>query len=98
MEALSKFAAIGFASLGLLLGWLGAVVGFLLLACGIAGAIVGQVIWVLGCNEVTRHDAVVSVRAGFTGNELSAAWPPGDWQLEERVAWPFTHLFIARES
>jgi len=63
MEALSKFAAIGFASLGLLLGWLGAVVGFLLLACGIAGAIVGQVIWVLGCNVIAgargRFDRLV---------------------------------------
>lgn len=57
-----------------------------------------RMLWVLGCNEVTRHDAVVSVRAGFTGKELSAAWPPGDWELEERVAWPFTHLFVARES
>jgi hypothetical protein len=57
-----------------------------------------RMLWVLGCNEVTRHDAVVSVRAGFTGNELSAAWPPGNWQLEERVAWPFTHLFVAHES
>jgi hypothetical protein len=57
-----------------------------------------RLLWVLGCNEVTRHDAVASVRAGFTGNELSAAWPSGDWTLEERVAWPFTHLFIAHES
>jgi hypothetical protein len=57
-----------------------------------------RMLWVLGCNEVTRHDAVVSVRAGFTGNELSAAWPPGDWKLEERMAWPFTHLFVAHES
>lgn len=57
-----------------------------------------RLLWVLGCNEVTRHDAVVSVRAGFTGNELSSAWPPGDWQLEERVAWPFTHLFVAHAS
>jgi len=57
-----------------------------------------RMLWVLGCNEVTRHDAVVSVRAGFTGNELSAAWPPGDWKLEERVAWPFTHLFVAHEG
>jgi hypothetical protein len=57
-----------------------------------------RMLWVLGCNEVTRHDAVASVRAGFTGKELSAAWPPGDWELEERVAWPFTHLFVARES
>jgi hypothetical protein len=57
-----------------------------------------RMVWVLGCNEVTRHDALASVRAGFAGKELSAAWPPGDWQLEERVAWPFTHLFVARES
>jgi len=41
---------------------------------------------------------VVSVRAGFTGQELSAAWPAGDWQLEELVAWPFTHFFSAREG
>ncbi len=57
-----------------------------------------RMLWVLGCNEVTRHDAVVSVRAGFTGKELSAAWPPGNWELEERVAWPFTHLFVAHEG
>jgi hypothetical protein len=46
-----------------LLGWLGAVVGFLLLACGIAGAIAGQVIWVLGCNVIAgargRFDRLV---------------------------------------
>jgi hypothetical protein len=57
-----------------------------------------RLLWVLGCNEVTRHDAVVSVRAGFTGNELSAAWPAGDWRLQERMAWPFSHLFVAHES
>jgi len=57
-----------------------------------------KMLWVLGANEVTRHDAVVSVRAGFTGQELSAIWPPGNWQLEERVAWPFTHFFSAREG
>ena len=57
-----------------------------------------KLVWVLGANEVTRHDAVVSVRAGFTGQELSAIWPPGNWQFEERVAWPFTHFFSAREG
>lgn len=57
-----------------------------------------KLLWVLGANEVTRHDAVVSVRAGFTGEELSAIWPAGNWQLEERVAWPFTHFFSAREG
>src|SRR5262249_46570355 len=34
-----------------------------------------QALWALGCNDVTRHDAVVSVRAGFAGRELSALWP-----------------------
>jgi hypothetical protein len=50
----------------------------------------------LGCNHVTRHDAVVSVRAGFSGYELSALWPkiPG-WQLAERRAGLFSHLFVA---
>jgi hypothetical protein len=57
-----------------------------------------KMLWVLGANDVTRHDAVVSVRAGFTGQELSVLWPDATWQLEERIAWPFTHFFCARES
>ena len=52
METFSKFVTIGYASLSLLLGWFGAIVGLLLLVCGVAGAIVGQVIWVVGCNVV----------------------------------------------
>ena len=57
-----------------------------------------KMLWVLGANDVTRHDAVASVRAGFTGQELSVLWPDAKWQLEERIAWPFTHFFCARES
>jgi hypothetical protein len=57
-----------------------------------------KMLWVLGANDVTRHDAVVSVRAGFTGDELSRAWPTGPWTLEERLARPFTHFFCARED
>ena len=50
-----------------------------------------------GCNAVTRHDAAVSVRAGFRGRELSALWPQGDrWQTNERPAGAFGHLFVAR--
>lgn len=51
----------------------------------------------IGCNHVTRHDAPVSVRAGFSGQELSAAWPrePG-WKLCERPVGLFGHLFLAR--
>jgi hypothetical protein len=48
----------------------------------------------LGANAVTRHDAVVSVEAGFTGRELSALWPPG-WRVREQRAWPFSHVFSA---
>jgi hypothetical protein len=50
----------------------------------------------IGCNSVTRHDAVVSVRAGFAGNELSALWPTRpEWRLRERGAGFFTHTFLA---
>jgi hypothetical protein len=52
---------------------------------------------VIGCNHVTRHDAPVSVRAGFQGTELSRLWPAGsDWVLEERNSGLFSHLFVAR--
>jgi len=51
----------------------------------------------IGCNEVTRHDALVSVRAGFAGRDLSRLWPadPG-WTLQERPVGWFSHLFVAR--
>jgi hypothetical protein len=50
----------------------------------------------IGCNAVTRHDAVVSVRAGFTGREISALWPAGGtWHTEEGPTGPFSHSFVA---
>jgi hypothetical protein len=56
-------------------------------------------LWVVGCNDVTRHDAVVSVRAGFAGKELSPLWPEApDWELAEHAAGSFSHLFIARRK
>ncbi len=62
-----------------------------------ATALLGsQLIGAVGCNDVTRHDAIVSVRAGFTGNELSANWPGGgDWQLRESAAGLFSHRLEA---
>jgi len=56
-----------------------------------------KLLGLIGCNEVTRHDAVVSVRAGFAGTELSRLWP-GDSNsiLEERPAGLFSHVFAAR--
>jgi 2-polyprenyl-3-methyl-5-hydroxy-6-metoxy-1,4-benzoquinol methylase len=53
----------------------------------------------IGCNEISRHDAVVSVKAGFNDRELSALWPADDdWRLTERRAGLFTHLFIAQRQ
>ncbi|MEO5740301.1 MAG: methyltransferase domain-containing protein [Vicinamibacterales bacterium] len=50
----------------------------------------------IGCNDVTVHDADVSVRAGFRDRELSALWPPeAAWHLTERRAGLFSHAFIA---
>jgi hypothetical protein len=65
--------------------------GHALAGCGLLG--------LLGCNRVTRHDARVSVRAGFAGRELSALWPAKrGWQLIEGSSAWFSHLFVARRS
>lgn len=54
-------------------------------------------IWAIGCNSVTRHDARISVHAGFSGHELSALWPvEKNWELTERRTGSFSHLFVAR--
>lgn len=59
----------------------------------------GRLLWVIGCNRVTRHDANISIRAGFAGHELSALWPDKqNWQLTERRAGMFSHLFVARRK
>jgi hypothetical protein len=59
----------------------------------LAASLVG----LIGCNHVTRHDAVVSVRAGFRDRELTALWPDAsNWRIEERAAGVFSHLFVAR--
>ena len=52
---------------------------------------------VLGVSADTLHDAIVSVRAGFRGSELSAAWPATAtaWRLKEQRAGLFSHLFVA---
>lgn len=38
------------------------------------GVFFSRLVLLIGCNAVTRHDAPVSVRAGFKGRELSALW------------------------
>ena len=55
-----------------------------------------RLVGMLGANDVTRHDAVVSVRAGFQGNDISSLWPQiGLWHLSENSVLPFTHVFRA---
>jgi hypothetical protein len=63
------------------------------------GLIASKMVGLIGCNRVTRHDAVISVRAGFIDNALSDLWPKdGNWLLEERAAGPFSHVFVARRT
>lgn len=58
-----------------------------------------RLVGLLGANEVTRLDAVASVRAGFRGKELSSLWPASPaWGLGEQSAGLFSHLFSARRS
>lgn len=55
-----------------------------------------RLVFLLGANDITRHDAVASVRAGFADKELSFLWPKQwNWILAERGRLPFTHLFVA---
>lgn len=54
---------------------------------------------VVGCNAVTRHDALVSVRAGFRGSELTALWGnSSDWRVEEGRAGLFSHRFVCMKN
>ncbi len=63
-------------------------------------ALVGShLLGLIGCNDVTRHDAVASVVAGFHGRELSALWPStSGWTLDEGPRGLFSHLFVARRA
>lgn len=55
-----------------------------------------RLVGLIGCNRVTRHDAPVSVRAGFSGRELSPLWPrDAHWRLHEARAGFFSHVFAA---
>jgi hypothetical protein len=56
-----------------------------------------RLLWAIGCNRVTQHDAVISVRAGFRSQELSRLWGEDkSWSLREYSAGLFGHLFIAQ--
>jgi len=52
---------------------------------------------VIGCNDVTRHDAILSVRAGFRQHELTDTWPDKHlWLLKEHSVGLFSHAFVAQ--
>lgn len=55
-------------------------------------------LWLFGASAVTRHDAPVSVRAGFCERELSDLWSNPDWTMHESRVGLFTHLFAARKK
>ena len=51
----------------------------------------------IGASRVTRHDAMLSVQAGFRDTELSSAWSSdhGRWRLQEHGAGLASHYFNA---
>jgi hypothetical protein len=59
-----------------------------------------HLIGLLGTNAITREDAVKSVAAGFTGQEITAAWPnhQNAWWIDEFRALPFSHAFLAAQK
>jgi hypothetical protein len=63
-----------------------------------AALLASRLVFALAANDVTRHDAVASVRAGFAGPELSQLWPGAGWTLREGLALPFTHYFMAQRD
>ena len=75
----------------------------LFVACEPRRSLVGRLgascLALLGCNDVTRHDAAVSVRAGFVDGELTALWPQrAGWRIREERRGAFSHLFVARRA
>ena len=57
-----------------------------------------RLLWLIGCNSVTRHDAKASIRAGFIGKELSRLWPASDFELRESDPGFASHLFVAAKK
>lgn len=61
--------------------------------------LLSRLVGLIGCNRVTRKDAVASVRGGFAGRELSGLWPGGrQWRLQERSARLASHVFVATKN
>lgn len=59
----------------------------------------GRSLWLLGCSATTRHDAEVSIRAGFCAQELSDLWPEkNSWEMVEEESGLFSHSFVAQRK
>ena len=52
---------------------------------GLSNLFMSHTVGLIGCNAVSRHDAPVSVHAGFTGQELCALWPANGARLDTRT-------------
>lgn len=63
----------------------------------LVGRLASASIGLIGANRITREDALISVAAGFRGQELSTLWAPvtGQWSVAEFRALPFMHCFAA---
>lgn len=61
--------------------------------------LLGHFLGLMGCNAVTRRDAVLSVRAGFCRQELSRLWPqtPGIRMTEGKAGWA-SHRFVVQRD
>jgi len=58
---------------------------------------IGRMQWLIGGGDVICYDGVVSTRASFRGQEISALWPRQDgWDLFENELGPMAHVFVAR--
>jgi hypothetical protein len=55
-----------------------------------------RLLWAIGCSKITRHDARVSVNAGFRDQELSALWPADSgMRFREYSGGWASHMFVA---
>ena len=62
-----------------------------------------QILRLIGCNKITRHDAEASQLEPHLKlqlrKEISALWPDKTvWRLTERRAGLFSHLFVAKKA
>ena len=66
---------------------------------GTVAGLGARLLGLVGCNDVTRHDAVASVRAGFVDDEISRLWPKDPrWTCREGARGLFGHGFVASRA